>query len=387
MTKKPFFIVDGMGPDAVGLVGRIASPIAGARGNIVDLRQDVLHGLFTFHMVVDLTESQLDYDGFKVMLAEIGEATGLKIGVDAYTPAPRNPDKKNLLVILIGKDKPGIIASSAEMLGKYNANIEFAQTIGREDVFLMELLTDVSHTSIPVENLKRSIQKNMEAIHIKTIFQDEHVFIKRKRILLFNIASSFIARDIFDEIIEQTGLDPKQVASTFSGKSSLQQMQKAAEKLDGLSLDAVHDILQGIVPTPGSVELIQTLKVMGYKVALASTGFAFFTEYLRHRLNLDHAFGIPLAIDDDARTILGELQLDQLGSHDIDSVLTQLVHEEKVDQDDITILTDEGCPMAPGIRLTFDLDVLLSSFNQRILSPGNILGFLGSFGVPHFESK
>lgn len=381
MGKQRLYVVHGMGADAVGLVGKIAAPIAHAQGNIVDLRQDVLHGLFTFHMVVDLTDSQLDLAAFEATLAEISDETGLQISADPYSPAPRSPDKNELLVILIGKDKPGIIATSAEMLGKYNSNIEFAKTIGREGVFLMELLTDVGHASIPVDNLKRTIRQNMAAMDIEALFQEEHVFLKRKRILLFQIGSSFIAQEAVDEIVAQTGLDAKQAAGARSGKALLPLLQEAAARLDGLPLDAVDTILQGVAPTPGSVELIQTLKVMGYKIALVSNGFTFFTDYLRKRLDLDYAFGVPIEIDDDARTLGGEVVADELGSHDVDAVLAHLVDLEGVARDDVTMLTDEGCDEPPGIRLTLDLDVLLGSFNQRIVSKENMLGLLGSFGV------
>ena len=93
-------------------------------------------------------------------------------------------------------------------------------------------------------------------------------------------------------------------------------------------------------------------------------------------------FGVPIAVDDDARTYVGDVALDQIGSLDVDAVLSHLVNMEYVDQDDITILTDESCEATPGIRLTFDLDILLGSFNQRILSKENMLGLLGSFGIP-----
>ena len=138
MTQQRLFVVHGMGSDAVGLVGRITAPIAQAKGNIQDLRQDVLHGLFTIYMVVDLTRSRLEPEGFLRMIDEISEDTGLRITAQRYSPVPRRPEKQNLLMILVGIDKPGIIATSSALLGKYNANIEFAQTIAREGIFLME---------------------------------------------------------------------------------------------------------------------------------------------------------------------------------------------------------------------------------------------------------
>ena len=53
MNQK-LYIIFGTGPDSVGLVDKITAPISSINGNIIDLRQDVLHGLFTVFMVVDL---------------------------------------------------------------------------------------------------------------------------------------------------------------------------------------------------------------------------------------------------------------------------------------------------------------------------------------------
>lgn len=116
------FIVHGMGSDAVGLVGKITTPISEIHGNILDLRQDVIHGLFTIYLVIDLSESNAGFDKLTETVEAIGQETGLSLTVDPYDPTAREADKKNLLMILIGRDKPGIIAASSEMLGKYNAD-------------------------------------------------------------------------------------------------------------------------------------------------------------------------------------------------------------------------------------------------------------------------
>jgi len=371
-----------MGPDAVGLIGRITSPIAQVRGNVLDLRQDVLHGLFTIYMVVDLADSSVEYDAFATIVQEIADDTGLKITVDRYTPVPRNPEKRNLLVICVGMDKPGIIAASSKMLGQYNANIEFAQSIGREGIFLMELLTDVSGVAIPVENLQRTIRENMQQLGILTEFQDEHVFIRRPRLIVFHIASSFIRGETFREILQQTAVSPAEIASLYATASPLTALQQAAARLDGLPLDVMHRLLSGVHPTAGSTELVQTLKVMGYRIALASTACSLFTDQIRRQLDLDYAYGTELEVDDDSRTLVGELSTEPLGGHGIEPVLAHLTATEKLDRADMTVISDEGCAGTPGIRVEVNLEVLLDCVNKRVMSRDNLIGVLGSFGIP-----
>jgi hypothetical protein len=99
-------------------------------------------------------------------------------------------------------------------------------------------------------------------------------------------------------------------------------------------------------------------------------------------LDIDYGFGMRCEVDDDDRTIVGELVTDQPGSHDIDAVLSHLAQVEGVDRADIATITDEGCDETLGIRLDFDLEVLLGCFNQHVMSAENMLGLLGSMGIP-----
>ena len=69
-------------------------------------------------------------------------------------------------------------------------------------------------------------------------------------------------------------------------------------------------------------------------------------------------------VDDDERVIIGELNTDEPGSHDIDAVLSHLSANEKIDREDITTITDEGCAETPGIRLEFDLEILLDFYDR-----------------------
>ena len=50
-------------------------------------------------------------------------------------------------------------------------------------------------------------------------------------------------------------------------------------------------IALGVLIWSGAIELLQTLRIMGYKIALASNGFSPFIDSLRARLGIDYAFG------------------------------------------------------------------------------------------------
>ncbi len=382
MAQQRLYIVHGRGNDAAGLVGCITSPIGNAGGNILDLRQDVLHGLFTIYMVVDLSETSLRLDDLAAMVKDIGEDTGLSLSVDKYLPIARSADKENVLLTLVGADRPGIIASVSETLGKYRVNIELGQTIGREGMFLMELLVDVSRSRIPLPNLMTSIQQTMGAMDMKTIFQTDDVFNKKKRVLVFEIGSSLMAPSLQSEIIAHTDLDSSAVADTYAGGEPLACLRKAASLLEGVPADALGSVVEGVNAGSGTVELMRTLKTMGYKTALVSKAFSPFTDHLHKHLGFDHCFGVPARIDDDSQTLLGEVADEDFAMVSIDKVVPEIAAREQVAVTDVTVISDAGLPAAPGISLDFDLGQLLHLHNEHVLSSQTLLGILGSFGLP-----
>ena len=381
MANQRLYIVHGMGTDAVGLVGSITTPIAEAGGNIVDLRQDVLHGLFTLFIVVDLTQCALRIDEFRKIIRNLAEDTGLALSVDKYFPVPRIPDKKNILLIILGNDKPGIIASVSKLLGKYQINIEFSQTIAREGIFLMELLTDISRCAIPIDNLKAVLKNSMAEMEMNTFFQMEDVFIKKKRFILFDIETSFIDPEAVTEIVNQTDLTREELSKIYSVNTPAESLARAAELLEGFPLEVMASIIETVEPTSGTMELLQTFKIMGYRVVLVSSGFTPFTDFLQAKLDIDQCFGIDLPLDDDSKTITGHLALEVNDERRLGRITDSIIRNEQISPDEITVISKTGGDQSPGIRLHFDLEKILGYYNNRILSKEVLLGLLGSFGL------
>jgi len=377
------YIVYGIGNDSVGLVGEITAPISQVSGNIVDMRQDVLHGLFTIYMVVDLKRASVSVEKFLSLLGKITQETGVSLSMEKYTPIPRSAEKKNMLVTLVGQDKPGIIAAITEKLGKYNINIETSEVVARESIFLMDLLTDVSHSVLPMENLKAVVKEIMQAVNINTMFQSEDVFNKKKKIVMFDITGSFIDEDILAEIMEQTGISKDILCRDTGDQSDISYVHKTAGYLDGLPLQVVDAIVDAIEISQGTLELLQTLKIMGYKIGLVSSGFTFFTDPLRRRLDIDYAFGYRVPVDDDSKTVMGDIPAGLLHEIDRGEIIASIMDLEGVSDEDITIISDKDCDcrFTPGIRLNFDMKVMLDFMNQHVLSKDALTGLLRSFGV------
>ncbi len=383
MANEQLYIVYGTGNDTVGLVEKITSSIANQNGNILDLRQDVMHGLFIVNLLVDMSLSPISLEEFQSVVSTIAEETNLELSCKKYFPVSRDPDIKNLLLVLLGYDKPGIISSITKQLSQYTINIEFANMVAREGVFLMELLTDISNSTLPVTNLEKVLSEEMKKVNITTLFQESDVFNKKKRIIVFDITTSFIDGTMFNEIINQTSITQADIDALYSKDKIQESLQNAASLLDQLPFDVAHNINKSITISSSTIELIQTLKIMGYRIIIYSHAFSFFSDYLKKYLNIDYAYGCPIELDDDTKTFTNEVHKEFFNPSYKEKIIKMVMEKEGVQSGDVTIITDEH-QQSPGLGIQFNMKEILHYYNQHILSKESLKGILGSFGIPIF---
>jgi predicted amino acid-binding ACT domain protein/phosphoserine phosphatase len=382
-AREKLYVVYGAGSDAVGLVQQVTRPIADARANIVDMRQDVLHGLFTLFMLVDLAESTVSPEQFRALVATIGEETGLSLAVDPYQPVPRRSDRRSLLVILVGGDKPGVIARTSALLSSYRVNIEFMRTVARAGVFLMELHADITNAALPLENLEAALIEAMRALEIRALFQSEDVFNKKKRVVCFDIGASLIAADTLGQILGQAGIAADELRALYGPPRARASVEAAAARLEGLPTEIAKRIGDTMTVAPDSIELVETLKTMGYKTLVISTAFQFCTEPLARKAALDACYGYRASVNDDAQAFTGAISPHH-DPQDRRRILGGFLQREGIAEEDVTVLGDAEAAGrgTPGIRIDFDMKALLDYYNQRVIGREQLIGLLGSFGVP-----
>jgi predicted amino acid-binding ACT domain protein/phosphoserine phosphatase len=382
-AREKLYAVYGAGRDAVGLVQQITRPLADARANIVDMRQDVLHGLFTLFMLVDLAEATISPEQFSALVATIGEETGLSLAIDTYQPVPRRSDRRTLLVILVGRDKPGVIARTSALLSSYRVNIEFMRTVARAGVFLMELHADVTNAALPLENLEAALIEAMRVLEIRALFQSEDVFNKKKRVVCFDIGASLIPPDTLGQILGQAAIPLEEMRALYAPQRARASVEAAAARLEGLPTEIAKRIGETMTVAPDSIELVETLKTMGYKTLVLSTAFQFCTEPLARKAALDACYGYRASVNDDAQAFTGAISPHH-DPQDRRRILGGFLQRETIAEDDVTVLGDQAPASGgtPGIRIDFDMKALLDFYNQRCIGREQLVGLLGSFGVP-----
>jgi len=80
-TASQICIVTVTGKDRVGIVARLATVMAKANVNIVDINQKIMEDYFVMTMAVDIGRALVDIGQLRKRLDQVGKQMGLKITI------------------------------------------------------------------------------------------------------------------------------------------------------------------------------------------------------------------------------------------------------------------------------------------------------------------
>ncbi|MEM1511971.1 MAG: phosphoserine phosphatase SerB [Candidatus Jordarchaeales archaeon] len=381
-------VVTATGRDRPGLVAELTSIVAGVNGNIVDIEEIVMRGLFAIFMIVDLSRAFTSMEELRERIVAKGREVGLQVSVEPYVPGRRKADKKLVFINILGKDRPGIVAAVSSLLRDYNVNIERIRMIARGEMFAMEMVADVSEVSGDLEEVKSRLKAKCEEMELSAIVQREDVFGVPKRLVVFDMDSTLVEQEIIDEIAKVAGVGEEVYEITrqaMEGKIDFKEaLRRRVKLLAGLKVEELEKVAQNIRLTPGARELIQALKSMGCKVALISGGFTYFTDRLKELLGLDYAFGNKLIIKDGVVT--GEVEEPIIDAERKAEIIEWIAENEGISKDEIVAVgdgaNDRFMLKNVGLGIAFNAKEILKQVADGVISQKNLLSILYAFGIP-----
>ena len=78
---KTRIVVTVLGADRCGIVAAVAEALSECNGNIVDISQTILSGIFTMTMLVDLDETKTTFDTLRDALLALSDQLDVQIQV------------------------------------------------------------------------------------------------------------------------------------------------------------------------------------------------------------------------------------------------------------------------------------------------------------------
>jgi phosphoserine phosphatase len=386
--REPF-ILSVSGRDRKGILAALASALADAGIEIVDIEQATLQDFLALSFLVDLDR---DPDrASRLLRVVIPKASELGLAVDVRSldgDQVRTLKETDHLVLTLISERPSsrLVADLGAAAARHGANIVSIRRLAEEDLRAGEYVLDISAVG-DLDAMKADILLTAEGLGADAGLAREDVYRKSKRIVVFDMDSTLVAGELIDVLAERKGVADAVSAITrkaMEGDMDFEEsLRRRVAMLAGLPESVLQEIARTLPLTPGAEEVIGVLKRLGYKLGILSGGFTVFTDALRERLGIDYAHANTVEIRDGALTgkLLGPV-LDGPGKA---RVLREIAAREGVRPDQVVGVGDgaNDIPMlqAAGLGIAFRAKEGTRRRADAAIQRNDFMGLLYLLGV------
>lgn len=391
--SEDLWVISFMGRDGPGMISNILEEPARCNVNIVDMDQRVMQGIFVMSVVADFSNSRIRAGELHNWLTEMAGNLGIQF---SFLPLGQNRGRrrssKSLYVVtILARDRVGIIRDVAQSAAANKINIERASVTARGDLISIEFLMDFADCD--EEDCKARLKKECERLGLDVVIQDLAHSRKEKRLIVFDMDMTIVDFEIINKLAGFAGVDEQVKAITekaMNGEMDFKEsLRQRVRLLKAMPCSTLQEIAADLQLTPGSEELLHHLKQVGYKIALISGGFTYFTDVLKQRLGFDYAFANELEIKDGVLT--GEIKGEIIDAEAKGRIIYKLADLEKISPDSIVAVGDgaNDCLMIrnAGLGVAFNAKEVLKKVSDGSLSRENLLGLLNVLGLAEGEKE
>jgi len=171
------------------------------------------------------------------------------------------------------------------------------------DIFALKISIECGSFSQADERQLRVTVTNSIGEEPVDFFLSTHAFYHTPRgFAAFDMDSCILAHECIDELATEMGVSQRVSEITrraMAGEIDFDTaLRERVSLLRGMDASALDKVWRRLYLNPGAKELITSLKKAGFKIALVSGGFVFFTQHVAERLGIDYAFSNTLEVID-----------------------------------------------------------------------------------------
>ncbi|MDX9708525.1 MAG: phosphoserine phosphatase SerB [Trichloromonas sp.] len=292
------------GPDRTGIIAAVTGHIAASGARIRDIEQTVTHTLLSLSVLIDFPTGESDQKPLIKELLFLAKELGLDLDFQVLSEAEyRRKSTRHAYVVTIlgGEVNAAALARVSGILAEHAVNIERISKLTQGQLRCVEFLI----TAAPELDVKAMTRKLLHAgagLGVDIAVQKESLYRRAKRLVVMDMDSTLIQVEVIDELARVAGVGEQVAEITeramngeldFSGA-----LRERVALLKGLKAEALEQVYRNIPLTPGARNLVTILKRLGFKTAVISGGFQFFTDRLKADLGLDYAYANGLEIVD-----------------------------------------------------------------------------------------
>jgi len=288
------------GPDKPGIIASVTGQIAEAGARIRDIEQTVTQNLLSLSVLIDFADGKPLIKELLFLVKELGLDLDFQvIGEAEY----RRKTTRHAYVVTImgGEVNAKALARVSRILADHQVNIERITKLTQGQLRCVEFLI-TTPPDLDVKALTRKLLHAATSLGVDIAVQKESLYRRAKRLVVMDMDSTLIQIEVIDELARIAGVGAAVAEITeraMNGELDFQAALRArVALLKGLEASALEQVYRNIPFTPGAKTLVRILKRLGFKTAVISGGFKFFTDRLKEELGLDYAYANQLEIID-----------------------------------------------------------------------------------------
>ncbi len=376
------------GREKPGATARLTKAIAEANGRLLDIEQVVTGSLLSLSLLIEIQE-----EGERLVrdLTLLAKSEGLSL--DARTVEPDSlagtrpiPTKQRYLVTCLGPEVPmPLVARLSALLSEKGAKIDRIAQIGRKKISCIELT--VSASGLDQQSLAKSLLALSREFSVDVALQEENVFRKSKRLLVMDMDSTLVAGEGIDALAAEAKVGPRVAeitARAMNGEISFPDaLRERVRLLAGLPVAAMESVRWRIGYTPGAQDLIRAVKRLGFKTAVLSGGFDYFTDRVKEELGLDYAYSNRLEVADGRLT--GRLAGEIIDGKRKAELLEEIAAKEGILLDQVVAVGDgaNDLPMLSraGLGIAFNAKPKVREEARASITQTNLAAILFLLGI------
>jgi len=292
------------GPDKPGIIASVTGQIAEAGARIRDIEQTVTQNLLSLSVLIDFASGDADGKPLIKELLFLAKELGLDLDFQVIGEAEyRRKTTRHAYVVTImgGEVNAKALARVSRILADHQVNIERITKLTQGQLRCVEFLI-TTPPDLDVKALTRKLLHAATSLGVDIAVQKESLYRRAKRLVVMDMDSTLIQIEVIDELARIAGVGAAVAEITeraMNGELDFQEALRArVARLKGLEASALEQVYRNIPFTPGAKTLVRILKRLGFKTAVISGGFKFFTDRLKEELGLDYAYANQLEIID-----------------------------------------------------------------------------------------
>ena len=393
MPQPKQILITVSGQDKPGITSKLVKTIIEGGGELTNMGQAVTHGLLSLSLVFNKDGTQFEQDLILKNLLFEAKHLGLEMDykyLDENPPhmAPYVSWEKFILNCVSPKEIPTqFVHDVSSLLANHNININRIENVTPVEFKSLEMSMSLP-PDISLQELKKDLLRIGGSHRVDVAFLKDNIFRRNKRLIVFDMDSTLIQTEVIDEMAKAAGVENEVKEITeqaMNGKVDFDEsLIKRVQKLKGLDVSELQDILENLPFNQGVEEFVRTVKSLGYKLALISGGFSFFADALKEKLGLDYAFANSLEIQNQKLT--GRLKGTIVNPEQKALLVNLLAQQEAISLEQVVAIGDgaNDIPMlsTAGLGIAFHAKEVVKREAENHMSFGPMTSILYFLGIP-----